>query len=308
MLILSLLNLTDDNSKKEENADFVAGVETVSKKKKKRDNEDSKAVVMQAVDSGKLNDSNETERQKTKGKKKSKKTSDSLIDAEQVSSKKPADSELSYPQLHEPEKKQKDKKNKKGKLDSESFVENVDLGLDRKLGIKGKESASLRESQATETTTVNGNISLEDERVRVKGKKKKKDGSVSKSSCDGDSKEIDEQKPGKNDAVKASEEDATDKERKGSKKRKRSTSEENNSEPIDKKEVDESKRRKTEGSDKLNGSGQVTEVIASVGTNEHTEKEIKGESDQVNIVKNGEKSAPNKSAKKQGNDSAGVCI
>lgn len=229
-------------------------METVSKKKKKISDEDGHTIVVQSEDSGKLTNSKETEKEKSK---------------------------------------QKNKKKKNVKLDSESLVNNVEpLGMEGKQGTKAKESQSARDSLATETTTKNGNnASVEDEIVKDKGKKKKKDGSVSKSSCAVDSREIDEKKSGrtesKNDCNKASEEDATDKERKGSKKRKRLASEENSSEPNDNMEVEESKLRKTEGLE-----------------------ELKRNDDQVHgdIEKNEEKSGPNKTRKKQENGSVEVRI
>ncbi|KAH9805649.1 LisH domain-containing protein [Citrus sinensis] len=239
----------DGDSKRGKEAESAAGVETVSKKKKKRSNEDVHTIVVQSEDSGELTNSKETEKEKSK---------------------------------------QKNKRKKKVKLDSESLVNDVEvLGTEGKQGTKAEESESARDSLATETTATNGNIaSVEDESVKDKGKKKKKDGSVSKSSCDVDSREIGEQKSGrtesKNDRNKTSEEDTTDKERKGSKKRKRLASEEKDSEPNDKMEVEESKRRKTEGSE-----------------------ELKINDDQVNGTdKNEEKSAPNKTRKKQANGSA----
>lgn len=239
----------DGDSKRGKEAESAAGVETVSKKKKKRSNEDVHTIVVQSEDSGELANSKETEKEKSK---------------------------------------QNNKRKKKVKLDSESLVNDVEvLGTEGKHGTKAKESESARDFLATETTATNGNIaSVEDESVKDKGKKKKKDGSVSKSSCDVDSREIGEQKSGrtesKNDRNKTSEEDTTDKERKGSKKRKRLASEEKDSEPNDKMEVEESKRRKTEGSE-----------------------ELKINDDQVNGTdKNEEKSAPNKTRKKQANGSA----
>lgn len=237
------------DSKRDKEAESAAGVEAVSKKKKKRSNEDGHSIVMQSEDSGKLTNSKEAEQEKSK---------------------------------------QKDKKKKKVKLDSESLVNNVELlGTEGKQGTAAKDSESARDSLATETTTTNGNnASVEDENVKDKGKKKKKDGSVSNRSCDSDSGEIDEQKSGKteskNDCNKTSEEDATDKERKGSKKRKRLASEENNFEPNDKMEVEESKLRKIEGSEEL----------------KRNDNPVNG-----NLEKNEERSAPNKTRKKQANGS-----
>ncbi|KAL9442311.1 hypothetical protein AB3S75_020751 [Citrus x aurantiifolia] len=179
------------------------------------------------------------------------------------------------------------KKKKRSNEDVHTIVvQSEDSGTEDKQGTKAQESESARDSLATETMATNGNIaSVEDESVKDKGKKKK-DGSVSKSSCDSESREIGEQKSGrtesKNDRNKTSEDDTTDKERKGSKKRKRLASEEKDSEPTDKMEVDESKRRKTEGSE-----------------------ELKINDDQVNGTdRNEEKSAPNKTRKKQANGSA----
>ncbi|KAL9445213.1 hypothetical protein AB3S75_018241 [Citrus x aurantiifolia] len=180
------------------------------------------------------------------------------------------------------------KKKKRSNDDVHTIVmQSEDSGTEGKQGTKAKESESARDSLATETTATNGNIaSVEDESVKDKGKKKKKDSSVSKSSCDSDSREIGEQKSGrtesKSDRNKTSEDDTTDKERKGSKKRKRLASEEKDSEPNDNMEVEESKCRKTEGSE-----------------------ELKMNDDQGNGTdKNEEKSAPNKTRKKQANDSA----
>ncbi|TXG61111.1 hypothetical protein EZV62_012474 [Acer yangbiense] len=217
--------LMDGNSEIVKEADFAAGVGTVSKKKKRRSNEVNLGTVGQSEDSGKFTDSKENNlitdntvlelNVKSKDKKKNKKTSDSHGQAEQVSAdvmKEPTDGVLCDQQLQEPEKKHKDKK-KKRKQDSESVIENVEHHESIKEFDEGKLS-------------------------RTKSKK---------------------------DNINTPAEDATDKESKQSKKRKRLASEENNSQPIDKNEVEESKRRKTKGLEEQRGSEQVTEVNATPG-------------------------------------------
>ncbi|KAL5838676.1 hypothetical protein ACOSQ3_015845 [Xanthoceras sorbifolium] len=225
----------DGNSERDKELDFAGGVETVSKKKKKRRNEDNHGTVGRSEDSGKFTDSKENEiitdatllelNVKAKEKKKNKKTSDSHGQAAEVTAdltKEPADVVVCDQKLQEPDKKHKDKKKKKSKLDSESIIEDVE----------------------------------HHERI-----KELDEGKLSRSES-------------KKDDSKISEEDATDKESKRSKKRKRLASEENNSLPIEENEVEESKRRKTKGSEELKGTEQVTEMNATPGNlkNENGEK------------------------------------
>ncbi|KAM7469171.1 hypothetical protein LguiA_007354 [Lonicera macranthoides] len=247
---------TDGTSKIDGNINIAASEETIKKKKKKRGDESevSKAVEDKFEDTDKKvsesakstedisNDKISESKVKSKGNKKSKKSSDSPGEAEQAKS----ESLLGNTPDSEVEVKPKDKK-KKNKQSNDSLVEN-------------------------------GNP-LEEKKVKSKDKKKgKKVGSVSEGEVV-DQEEV----PTKLEPVNESK-DTIKKDKKSSKRKRLASDENKNDDPVKEEAIEEDpKRRKTE-------------AVEEVKTEELTNGNLDNNG--------GDKSALQKSARKQNNGSA----
>ncbi|XWS73342.1 hypothetical protein CRYUN_Cryun02cG0119900 [Craigia yunnanensis] len=323
----------DGNSNSDEQVCIASVVETATKKKKKRGNESSiDAIAGQSVVDDKSANSKKSEEQifheaskahasdnmggsqldesakkEEKKKKKSKLDSESHVDNVECypSESLGGESEIffedavstDYNRVSDArvENKTKDKKKKKNKLTSDSFVDGVDQhGSDNKPHAASTLNAS--------------DISLEDKTPKSKKKKKKDD---SEDIENGKSSRT-ESKDNKN---RISKEDSTIKDSEGSKKRKRS--EVHDSRFVEEKAIEDSKRRKTECFEeqytKLNSLGGADKHVSKenngesgeVGVNDFPKKPVKQLHEQENgtIEKNGENSEQ-KSLKKQQNGSA----
>ncbi|XP_012077880.1 suppressor protein SRP40 isoform X2 [Jatropha curcas] len=247
---------------------------------------------------------------KSKDKRKGKKNSSSLEQEEQVSTK----------ALHDPADvaKWKDKK-KKCNLNVESLTNNNIHNPSESLCGTTEENTKnvvfVEGKKVTDSVTDN----------KSKDKKRKKD---KLSSDHVDDKEKTNNIDSTKDDLRTPKEHLTDKESKGSKKRKRMASEEDAVQAADAKQLEESKhrrteeskRRKTEGSKEPKISEQSTELNSASRTEEKGQKEessqvgfvesqkrsskqINGQSNGI-LEENGEKSASQKTIKRQQNGSA----
>ncbi|XAR63719.1 hypothetical protein NMG60_11023757 [Bertholletia excelsa] len=310
------INYLETKSRNDSNFDSYKEQELLmngSTKKKDGDNQSSALKQTMGKKKKKKGDENDGNEEKVqlgasddlpKDKKKSKKVVDSLGQDENVNG--PSLSKTTV--MDESTKKEKESKKKKGKSTFESLDGNVgEMQLDSLQEVNVEPCEIVPEVEA---------------KTKDKKKKKKKDDSVSEVS-DPVAEMPEKEEPPKSKSKKEdiqNSEGAIDKEKKSSKKRKRLTSDENEGQPVDKLVNEELKRRKTGDLEEAKNSKQLTEMNAAAGDNKHDgkgengsvsqnefEKEsVKQLKDYANgeLEKNGEKSAAQKSGRKQQNGSA----
>ncbi|XP_027117930.1 uncharacterized protein [Coffea arabica] len=275
--------------------DKDAPVETASKKKKKKsteENDDAKSVISEV----KADEFMKEPIDKKKKKKKNKLTSESLDDN--------GKQEDSLPKVIEGKPESLEIISANGNKDSSETTKPKDKLKKQKLRMvslvddgKGAESAVIRN---TDTDTVD--VPLDDSKLKLKEKKrKKKDVSDTGVENKGNSQETSDNVANKE-----------------SKKRKRSASDENKDKPVEGAAIEESKRRKTEGIEEAEVVVKQGEVNSVLGGDGHVGGETEKENGDVSepqkqfnvntegvLKKNGgERSAAQKSARKQRNGSA----